>query len=171
LSDLRNNSINEGKFHLHAKTEKSVSDNTANDDHKDSISGKNQGKRGSHRVDTDETSKTANILQKKKFSDLVVDSDKNKRSKSFTKMLRKHKHHGRRRNRHDKDSEETKSKHSKSSDHSKHKKHHKHHKHKHHHTHRHKHHHKHSSKRGKYDKSSSSSSTSKTPTHSGNTKR
>lgn len=79
LSDLRNNSMNEGRSQAHAKTEKSFSDNTANNDHGENMKNQyspliKQPKRSdSQRKDSESTLKTVNNREHRKFSEITAE--------------------------------------------------------------------------------------------------
>lgn len=88
LSDMRNNSMNEGRNHHRAKTEKSFSDNTANNDQNPTQYSplvKLPGKTENHRKDSENTLKTANVKEERKFSEISKQIRRHQRSKSFTK--------------------------------------------------------------------------------------
>lgn len=161
LSDLRNNSLNEGKSpEPKSKTEKSLSNNTCkNEEQKMSPLLKIPLGNVSVRKDSEHTFKTDDVEDKnRKFSRIATEIKNNHRSKSFTKpgKNKEKKHCKRKAKKLSDNSGEDKSKHS---DHSKHSRRHKHHKHRHQCS-------KKSRRKNKSDhkESNSSSSHSKTPT-------
>lgn len=89
LSDLRNNSLNEGKApNTKAKTEKSLSDRTVTEKKHYNMSPLlNIPTNPTIRKDSEDSSKTFNIIDvNRKFSALNSNTPNNQRSKSFTKV-------------------------------------------------------------------------------------